>query len=70
MAAKGELRDAIYSWTMKEEKDVTWQTLLKALCDSSMKGHARRIINNYLKRPTVYKKYIDRGDYSGDLGLD
>ncbi len=70
VATGGLLKDAIDSWTMKEEKEVTWNTLLKALCDSSMKGHARKIINNYLRRPSVYDKYIARGDYCGDLGLD
>ena len=59
----GDFRTAISVWIEREPTDVTWRNILKALIGSSRKGTARTIINNFLKKPSVYNRYINEKDY-------
>ena len=68
---KGSLKDAISYWIDEEPSDVTWRNLMKGLRDASKRKTARCILTNYLKQPSVYKRYIDLGDFASleDLGI-
>ncbi len=68
---KGSLKDAINYWIKEEPSDVTWRNLLKGLKEISKTNTVRFILNNYLNRPSVYRRYIDCSDFESleDLGI-
>ncbi len=59
-----DLKTAFSHWIRTEPTHVTWRNLLKALRDTSKKQVVKYIINDYLKRPSVYKRYISKPDYN------
>ena len=59
----GDLKCAIKEWKDKEPVEPTWKKLITALIKSGNPGVARRVRDEYLMKPEVYKKYSSKPDY-------
>ena len=59
----GDLKCAIKEWKEREPVERTWKKLIIALSKSCNRGVARRVRDEYLMKPEVYKKYSSKPDY-------
>ena len=58
-----DLENAIKEWKNKELVEPTWKKLIIALFKSGNPGIARRVRDEYMMKPEVYKKYYSKPDY-------
>ena len=63
MPREGDLKTAFSGWIREQKTDVTWKKLLKTLQETSNTGVVHFIVEEYLKKPSVHKRYISKPDY-------
>lgn len=69
--AKKTLEEGMKAWIDEETSEVTWLNLIQAVKKSGYGAAAKHIAGTFLRRPSVYKRYISTSDYESfdDLGI-